>query len=349
MTGDLPRLVDAFAGLDVVVIGEAMLDTYLEGTTGRLCREAPVPIVDLTARQAAPGGAANTAVNARALGARVSFLSVVGDDTEGESLLALLAERGIETDGVRVEVSRRTLAKQRIVAGGQLLVRFDHGDTGPVALKTERQIIDRLSERFARCDAVIVSDYGYGVLSPRVIAALARLQEQRPRVVVVDAKELTAYRGVAPTAIKPNYDEAAALLGLGRREGAVARAEAVEARGGALLERTGARIAAVTLDADGAIVLERDRLPYRTYARPTHQSRAAGAGDTFVAALALALAAGAETPAVADLASAAAAVVVGRVGTAACSAADLRARVAAGDKPVGGSRTSASPSRWATC
>ncbi len=99
-------------------------------------------------------------------------------------------------------------------------------------------------------------------------------------------------------------------------------------------EQTGARIVAVTLDADGAIILERGRPPYRTYARPTHHSRAAGAGDTFAAALALGLAAGAETPAAADLASAAAAVVVGRDGTAACSSRELRERIAAGDKPV---------------
>ncbi len=219
MTASLPRIVDAFAGLDVVVIGEAMLDAYIEGTTGRLCREAPVPIVDLDARRDAPGGAANTAVNARALGARVSFLSAIGDDPEGALVRRLLDDRGIEVDGIVVEPSRRTLAKHRVVAGGQLLVRFDQGSTGPVGPTAERAIVERLAGRFARCDAVVVSDYGYGVLTPRVIAALARLQRQRPRVVVVDAKDLASYRDVRPTAIKPNYDEAASLLGLGRREG----------------------------------------------------------------------------------------------------------------------------------
>lgn len=335
MTTSLPRIVDAFAGLDVIVIGESMLDIQFEGTTGRLCREAPVPIVDLTSRRDAPGGAANTAVNTRALGAKVTFLSAVGDDPEGASLLRLLGERGIETDGVRVERSRRTLAKQRVVAGGQLLVRFDQGCTGPIDPATERDLIERLTERFARSDAVIVSDYGYGVMTPRVIAALSLLHRERPTIVVVDAKDLASYRGVKPTAIKPNYDEAAALLGLGRRDGHEARAEAIANQGRTILDRTGARIAAVTLDTEGAIVLERDRPPYRTYARPTHHSRAAGAGDTFVAALALALAAGAETPAAADLASAAAAVVVGREGTATCPADELRERVAAWDKPVG--------------
>jgi len=336
MAMSLPRIVDAFAGLDVLVIGEAVLDVYLEGATGRLCREAPVPIVDVTRRREDPGGAANTAVNVRSLGARVSFLSAVGDDLEGDSLRRLLAGRGVETDGVVTEPGRRTLSKQRVVAGGQLLVRFDQGGVGPVAPATERTILGRLSERFAAAAAVIVSDYGYGVMTPRVIATLARLQRDRPTVVVVDAKDLAAYRDVAPTAVKPNYDEAAALLGLGPRVGTGARAEAIAARGGSILDRTGARVAAVTLDADGAVVLERDRPPYRTYARPTHHSRASGAGDSFVAALALALAAGAETPAAADIASAASAVVVGREGTVACPALDLRERVDSGDKPVGG-------------
>src|SRR5947209_20483764 len=99
-----------------------MLDTYLEGTTGRLCREAPVPIVALTGRRDAPGGAANAAVNARALGARVSFLSVIGDDPEGATLRNALEERGVATDLLLNDSTRRTLAKQRVVASSQLLV-----------------------------------------------------------------------------------------------------------------------------------------------------------------------------------------------------------------------------------
>ena len=334
MTPSLHRIIDAFAGLEVLVIGEAILDIYLEGTTGRLCREAPVPIVDLTGRREAPGGAANAAVNARALGARVSFLSVVGDDPEGAALRKLLADRDVDPGGILVQAGRRSLAKQRVFGGGQLVVRLDQGSTDPVDPVTEREILGRLPGLFERADAVVVSDYGYGVLTPRVIHLLAGLREASPRVVVVDAKDLPAYRRVAPTAVKPNYGEAAMLLGIGPGEGSGARAEAIGRRGGRLLDLTGAKIVAVTLDTDGTIVLERDRPPYRTYARPTHHSRASGAGDTFVAALALALAAGAEAPAAADLASAASAVVVGREGTVACSARELRDRLAPGDKPV---------------
>jgi D-beta-D-heptose 7-phosphate kinase/D-beta-D-heptose 1-phosphate adenosyltransferase len=177
----------------------------------------------------------------------------------------------------------------------------------------------------ADADAVIVSDYGYGVLTPRVIAALARTQSGMPRVLVVDAKTLTAYRDACVTAIKPNYEEAIRLLGIAGESGD--RAATMSRRGEALLDATGARVAAVSLDTDGALFFERGRPPYRTYARPADHTRAAGAGDTFVAALALALAAGADTPAAAEIASAAAAVVVAKEATAACSHAELRVQV----------------------
>jgi len=331
----LSRVVDSFSGLRVVVIGEAMLDSYLEGTTDRLCREAPVPIVSLSGRRDAPGGAANAAVNAAALGARVALVSVVGDDPEGAILGRSLAGLGVATDHVLTGPSRRTLAKARVVASGQLVVRFDQGDTGAIGEAAESELIRRLEALVPRSDAVVISDYGYGVLTPRVIATLARLRARSPRVVMVaDSKDLAAYRDAGLSAVKPNYEEALRLVG-GRASPMSSRPEEVAGWSERLLDLTGARLAAVTLDADGALMFERRRPPYRTYARPTHHSRAAGAGDTFLATLALALAAGAETPAAADLASAASAVVVARDGTAACSARDLLDRVAVERKPSG--------------
>lgn len=336
----LPRFVAAFAGLRVVVIGEAMLDSYLDGTTDRLCREAPVPIVALHGRRDAPGGAANAAVNARALGASVRFLSVVGADPEADLLRQSLQACGVEPDpgDLLVAHDRRTLAKTRVVAAGQLLVRFDQGSTGPVDSTTEGRLIARLEALWGEADALVVSDYGYGILTPRVVEALAQLQAESPLVVVVDSKDLARFRPVAPTAVKPNFGEAGALLGWDRFDpaqgNAASRADRVAESAEAVLQRTGARIAAVTLDTDGALVVERDREPYRTYARAEHHARAAGAGDTFGTTLALALAAGADTPAAAELASAAAAVVVGHEGTVACTAAELLARVRPGTKPV---------------
>ncbi len=335
MSANLLSLIDAFAGLNVAVIGEAILDTYLAGTTGRFCREAPVPIIDLTGRSDVPGGAANTAVNAHHLGARVRFLSAAGDDSEGTLLRQALERQGLSTEHLLCCPGRRTLAKHRILAASQILLRYDQGDTGHVDTDTEVSVIRRLAEAFAHCDAVIVSDYGYGILTPAVIRALADLQARWSRVLVVDSKRrLPAFRGVGATAVKPNYDEAVELLGARSLPDCRLRAESIIPYGKRILDLIEAQIAAVTLDREGALIFERGREPYRVYAGSARQSCVAGAGDTFAAGLALALAAGAPTPTAAELAAAAAAVVVAREGTASCTAQELREYVASEGKYI---------------
>jgi D-beta-D-heptose 7-phosphate kinase/D-beta-D-heptose 1-phosphate adenosyltransferase len=316
------------SGLRALIVGDAMLDTYLCGESHRLCQEAPVPIVTVTDRTDVPGGAANTAANARALGAEASLLAVLGEDGEGRTLRRVIENAGVETRSLLVEPGRRTLAKQRVLAGAQMLLRFDQGCTGRLAAPAEAEIARRMSLLAPRSDAIIVSDYGYGVLAPPVIEALVQAQRASPRALVVDARSPAAYRKAQPTAVKPNFHEACRLLGdsaSGERVAAIAR------RGHELLDLTGARIVAVTLDAEGALFFERDREPYRTYARPAPHNRAAGAGDTFAVALALALAAGAGTQVAAEIA-AAAAVAVAKEGTATCSLAELRAYLEGGEK-----------------
>jgi D-beta-D-heptose 7-phosphate kinase / D-beta-D-heptose 1-phosphate adenosyltransferase len=332
MNRDLPGLIDAFAGLNALVIGEAMLDSYLEGSATRLCPEAPVPVVALAGRTDAPGGAANVAANLTALGASATILSVTGDDGEGLALRRALAARGVITNHLRASARRRTLSKQRVVADGQVIVRFDQGSTEPLAGEDEGWLLDCLETLFPHCDAVLISDYGYGVLTPRVIELLAQLQARTPRLIAVDAKDLRRYREVGVTVAKPNYAEALQLLGERGHDGARARTGQIAAAAGRLLDLTNAQIAAVTLDRDGALVLERGLPPYRTYARGAQHARPAGAGDTFVSAFALALAAGATTPAAAEVGSAAAAVVVEKDGTAVCAAIELRERVHGDEK-----------------
>jgi D-beta-D-heptose 7-phosphate kinase/D-beta-D-heptose 1-phosphate adenosyltransferase len=336
MNRDLPSIIQGFRGLRVVVVGDAMLDSYLEGTSNRICREAPVPIVNLADRKDVPGGAANTAVNLHALGAQVAFLSIVGDDAEGQRLRWALEDYGLSTEHVLPCPFRSTLAKNRVVAGGHMLVRLDQGTTAPVDAKTEQELINRLIDLIADAEAVVVSDYSYGVLTPLLIDALARLQRRRRRVLVVDSRHrLTAYKKLNVTAVKPNYEEAIQLLGLWEElKGSGPRTEKILPHGNRVLELTGARVAAVTLDTEGAMIFERGCPPYRTYAQPTPQSRAAGAGDTFIGALTLALAAGASTPDAAETASAAAAVVVAKDGTAICSAPELLERISAQGKFV---------------
>lgn len=325
MNTHLGQLLDRIAGLRVLVIGEAMLDSYLEGVAHRLCPEAPVPVVTVSDRRDVPGGAANTAVNVASLGGCVTFLSVIGNDLEGTRLRQVLA--GVSTP-LLLTCERQTLAKQRLLAGSQMVVRFDQGSTHSIDPETEQQLIHQLTQHFCQCDAVIVSDYGYGILTPRVIAAIAHLQAQTPRILAVDSRHLSAYRDAGVTVVKPNYLEAVQLLGAcgdgaGHSPAWGERPAQIAVHASRLLELTGAQIAAVTLDIDGSLVLERGQPCYRTFARPQPQAQAAGAGDTFVSALTLALAAGASTPTAAELATAAATVVVNQTGTATCNLQEL--------------------------
>lgn len=330
----LTRILASFQDVRVLVIGEAILDTYSGGSARRLCREAPVPVVSVEERQDAPGGAANTAVNVRTLGGDVVFLSVIGGDGEGQILTQALASQGVSPANVLVQPGRRTLHKHRICAGSQMLLRVDSGDTAPVDREREDEVIEQLEELAPRRQAIVVSDYGYGVLTPRVTSALARIQASSPRLLIVDSRDLAGYRDAGATVVKPNYEEALRLLGLPEAPSAADKAEWMTPHGERVLKATGAQIAAVTLDSEGALIFERGRPPYRTYAQPSPSSSPAGAGDTFVAVMALALASRAPTPAAAELASAAASIVVSKDGTATCSGLELLAQVAGREKWV---------------
>lgn len=314
--------LDRFPDLDILVIGDVMLDRYLQGSATRLCQEAPVPVVTIADCQNVPGGAANTAVNLQSFGAQVSLISAIGDDWEGTLLRQALLKQGVSTDYLGIDADRSTLTKQRIMDGSNLLLRFDQGSTEAIAPNLEQQVIDQLNERFSQSDAVLISDYGYGILTPRVIQTIAHLQSQSPRTLVVDSKNLPAYRCIKPTAVKPNYHQALQLLGETDINDQ-SRADWVIDQTDWILNLTGATIAAVTLDRDGAVILQRQRSPYRLYANPSCQSRTIGAGDTFAAMLTIALAAKAPVNIAADLAAAAAAIVVNKDGTSTCTIPEL--------------------------
>lgn len=324
MRPDASRCIDAFARLRVLVVGDPILDRYLAGERLRFCREAPVPNVDVSRRHDIPGGAANAAANVRALGAEVEYLTVLGDDPEGAFLRDALTALGVATSHVVVQPGRRTRAKHRIVAESQLMLSYTSGDIGPVDPAAAHALAARLEELLAWCDVLVVSDYGYGVITAPALERLAS-PLGRPRVMVVDSRErLEAFARARPTAVKPNHREVAALLGEAAFAGREDRAAVVTEHADMLLERSGARLVAATLDRDGAVLIERGRMPRRLFARPSAARNTAGAGDTFVAAFALALAAGASSEMAGELAVAAAGVAIGKDGTATCTAAELR-------------------------
>src|SRR5262249_27969716 len=151
---NLLGFLERFSDLHVLIIGEAILDTFLEGQVERFCPDAPAPVVSLTGRKDLPGGAANAALNLHKLGAKATFLSVTGPDREGENLRNALQEQGVEIEKIFVEPGRATLAKQRVLAGGQLLFRLDQGSTEPISKDSEAALIDCLAELFPQCHGV---------------------------------------------------------------------------------------------------------------------------------------------------------------------------------------------------
>jgi len=287
--------VRRFRGLRALIIGDGMLDSYLEGHATRLCREGPVPVVARTAIERVPGGAANSAANARALGATVTLLTIIGNDEAGRQLRTALRERDVDDRWLVRDDTAATLHKLRVVADGQYVARFDEG-AGGVSPLAEQALLDRLDDAYAACDVVIVADYGYGVASDRLIARLRELRAVGvPRPLIVDAKDVRRFATAGATVVTPNLHEARMAFGEDRVTGGPFPAEPVPGLGIArrLLGLLDAQHVVVTLGADGACLCDRADLALHLPAHPVIRANDVGAGDTFTVALALTLAAGA--------------------------------------------------------
>lgn len=294
--------VQQFRHLRALVIGDAMLDTYLEGEATRLCSEGPVPVVRKTAEYRLPGGAANTAANVRALEAEVIFLSVIGSDLAGQVLRSVLHKCGINDRWLVTHADIQTLHKLRVLANGQYIVRFDEGRCEDAVLKAcEAKLLANLDATYALCDVVIISDYRYGVLSPAVINRLKELLVAKPKIVLVDSKALHHFCDLPATIVTPNYLEACQFVEDGTSDvgGVAQNSDAsklcmVERVGQAMLNKLSAEHVAITLGAHGVWLANRAGQTHHLPAHPVAHAHDVGAGDSFAATLALALAAGCE-------------------------------------------------------
>ena len=307
----------------VLVVGDLILDGWWSGPSDRMCREAPAPVVDINRREFSPGGAANTAMNLASLGARVSVAGLIGTDDAGTELKRQLLAAGVDTTFLMEDPDLVTTTKIRISSGGQVLLRFDDAaaEVPEDALAALAAVLPAAVERQ---DAVVICDYGTGVLAGpvrhRLTGALARRGPNQ--LVVVDAHDPRPWARLEPDLATPNAQEAARLLDC-RLSGGPERAAVVTRHGQQLLKATGARAVVVTLDRDGTVLVMADGTSHRTWARPATEKQASGAGDTFVAALTLARAASLPLTASLDLAQAAADVVVHHPGTSVCGTDEL--------------------------
>jgi len=322
-TGGMRAAIDGFGARTVVVVGDLITDEYLFGKPARISREAPVLILRFSERAVLLGGAANAAHNIHALGARVVPLGVLGRDGAGDELVALFRAAGIPTDGIVTEAGRTTPMKTRIMAGGyqstrQQVVRLDREPAGELMPITEDALLSRLTALAARAEAILVSDYGYGTVTPRIFDRVKALARRSGAIVSVDSRyQLPRFSGV--TAATPNEAELAQLTGMAADD-----ERGIEKAGRQLLERLDARMLLVTRGSQGMALLERDGA---TTFLPIHGTDeiadVSGAGDTVISAFTLALACRASPTEAASLANVAGGLVVMKRGTATVSRAEL--------------------------
>lgn len=317
----LEACVARFPQLRLLVLGDLVIDEYVRGDAWRVSPEAPVPVVRVEEEGLTLGGAANVTRNIAALGGSVAFCAVVGDDAPGRRAAELLGEIGVDPKGLVEVRGRPTTRKTRVVARSQQLVRLDREAQGPLPRRAGRRLMAALDQALPGVDGAVLEDYGKGVLARGAATAAMRRLRAAGVPVSVDPKHgLGPYRGAA--LLKPNLRETEELSGVAIR----GRADLTRAAQ-RLRQRIGGGAVVVTRGAAGMSLFEDggDGLDVPTVAREVFDVQ--GAGDTSIAALALALAAGASLFEAAVIANAAAGIVVAKVGTATADARELRERL----------------------
>ncbi len=312
----IPRadaLLARMAGRRVVVVGDVMIDEWIWGRVSRISPEAPVPVVAVHDHSFTLGGSGNVVNNLRALGAQVAFVAVVGDDSEGERVRAMLGEIGCDASGVVTLADRPTTRKTRVVAHNQQVVRADWESTAALTDADRATVVAAVRRAIAGADAVVLSDYAKGLLHREVVEAALGAP-----IVVADPKpdNVALFAGV--TCIAPNVSEAARASGV-----AITDDASLDRAAHVLLERLGCAHVLVTRGEAGMSLFsaagERDDIA--SVARTVFD--VSGAGDTVVAVLTLALAAGVPIATATRLANYAAGAVVEKLGTATASPAEI--------------------------
>ena len=318
------EIIDGFAGKRVVVVGDVMLDEYIWGQVNRISPEAPVIVVDAERESHVPGGAANVVNNLCALGSIGVIIGTVGADAAGRSLLDSLAAEGADTRGLIAAEGRPTTRKTRIIAHAQQVVRVDHERRAALDDQIMVQVMRALHQMTDDADAIVLSDYQKGVLTTAILAACVDAARARGCVITGNLKP-AALAGRAPLdVITMNVHEAGIAIG-GKL---LQTSEEIDEAGKALLDRTGSRHVLVTRGGQGLSLYSADDSPQHIPGRRVEVYDAAGAGDTVISALTLALAAGANPVEAVHVANHAASEVVKKLGVATVSPAELTASFA---------------------
>ncbi len=299
----------AMQGKRIAVIGDYMLDRYFWGTVTRISPEAPVPIVEIERETDQLGGAANVANNLAALGLEAYPIGVVGEDATGVRLVSLMRENGFKSGGIFVDPARPTTIKTRVIAHDQHVVRTDRESRADLSAPLQESILRYLQELMPSLAGLIIEDYNKGMIAQPLLLRLIQLAKAHDCPVTVDPKfnHFFDYHGV--TVFKPNRKETEAVLGM-----KLQTPEEIKHAGEQLLQKLEAQNILITLGAQGMALFEKNGRVHRIPTRALRVHDVSGAGDTVIATLTAAMAAGADIVEAATLANYAAGVVVGEVG-----------------------------------
>ena len=326
----LSALIAGFSGKRILVLGDLMLDEFIWGKVSRISPEAPVPVVNVTGESYYPGGAANVARNLREFTPAVAVMGLAGTDTAGGRLLQLLNRSGVDTSAVQQDPAFPTAVKTRIIARNQQVVRVDRERRAALTGDQVRRAMADFDRLIVTVDAVIAADYGKGFLTQPLADYLCRIARQHGKLLTVDPHPHTSLAWRGATAIKPNRSEAFLAAGLPPSEPVLPVLEdrALLAAGQRLLTQWDCGCLLITLGEHGMLLLEREAPPCHIPAHIQDVFDVSGAGDTAIAILTLALAAGAAPAEAADLANRAGGIVVGKLGTATVTTSELQSSLA---------------------
>jgi D-beta-D-heptose 7-phosphate kinase/D-beta-D-heptose 1-phosphate adenosyltransferase len=313
-------IIGNFKNCHILVVGDLMLDEYLWGEVDRISPEAPVQIVSVKNEEYTLGGSGNVVNNLVKLGAKVSAAGVVGPGKEGECLLEKFKALGVNTDSVIEAPDRFTTRKTRIIAANQHVLRIDRETRKDITEEISRMLIRNIMDQIQFVDVVLISDYGKGVVTPRLLSKITAVVKKRRKITIADPKgiDFTKYAEVA--VLTPNKKEAGAAAGI-----EIETESDIVAAGRKILRSVSVDSLLITCGKDGMVLFERDKKPHKISAEARQVFDVSGAGDTVLAVLGLALASGATLKQGAALANTAAGIVVGKVGTATVSAQELNA------------------------
>ena len=332
-----PNVVPDFTGLRVAVVGDVIVDHYLFTRPGRLSREAPVMVLRHSGEEVGPGGAANAARNLWSFGARTLLFGAVAKDSNGREILRLLEQEQVDVSGVVPIDDWVTPCKTRILGADpgrtmQQLLRIDREPDVSVRAEVRAAVANKLRSLAGSVDALLVSDYGYGLIGPEIARAAREVQDAGAVCVLDPRGDLDSFRGV--TALMPNIAELARATG--RRPGDLVTHAALAEAARELLYRLEPQWLLVTLGNAGMALFTRDE-PQGITVRAAGElsvTDVSGAGDTVASAFLLALAAGLAGPRAMRLANAAAGVVVMEPGTVPCSLSRLRSALPNAPQPT---------------